>query len=165
MKGDDAVIGVGLYKTSLPVEEYMAIVDEIFTPFYSSQPGFISYTGVQTQDPEIVMFMAIYDTVENFAAVSDKEGEIVYLANPDDDELLKNYYGTITWTGDDITGTTDNCVKSFDVGDYLSSRLFDNAGNNQYRPPASGVSDKYTAWTAVESFDSYTASVGMGELC
>ena len=161
MKGDDAVIGVGLYKTSLPVEEYMAIVDEIFTPFYSSQPGFISYTGVQTQDPEIVMFMAIYDTVENFAAVSDKEGEIVYLADPDDDELLKNYYGTITWTGDDITGTTDNCVKSFDVGDYLSARMFHEV--NDLLEAAGDIDDNYRAWTAVESFDSYTQSIGAGK--
>jgi len=163
MEGDDAMIGVRLYRTSLPAEEYMALVDEIFTPFYSTQPGFVSYTGAATQDPDIVMFVSIYDTEENSAAAWDKSKSIVYKSDPDDNELLNIYYGRITWTGDDITGTTDNCVKSFDVGDYLSSRLFDNAGNNQYRPPASGVSDKYTAWTAVESFDSYTASVGMGE--
>ena len=50
MKGDDAVIGVRLYRTALPAEEYMAMADEIFTPFYSTQPGFISYTAMKDND-------------------------------------------------------------------------------------------------------------------
>jgi len=164
MEGDDAVIGIRLYRTSLPAEECLANVDEIFTPFYSTQPGFISYTGVATQDPGIVMFVSIYDTLENSAAAWDKS-KLVHtneLSRVDaDEELLKNYYGTITWTGDDITGTTDNCVKSFDVGDYLSARMFHEV--NDLLEAAGDIDDNYRAWTAVESFDSYTQSVGAGE--
>jgi len=163
MEGDDAVIGVRLYKTSEPADEYMANIDEIFTPFYSTQPGFISYTGVVTQDPEVVMFVSIYDTEANSAAAYDKGKDIHVkeLHGDPDDELLMNYYGTITFTGDNLGGTED-CVETFDVGDYLSARMFYTAGND--RPQEAGaVADNYKAWTAVKSFDSYMASTGMGE--
>merc|ERR1711865_234008 len=158
MKGDDAVISARLYKISVPAEEYMAIVDEIYTPFYSSQTGFISYTGVATQDPDTVMFFMIYDTVENSAAAWGRveKGEIPCSAC-EDPELLMNYYGTITYTGDDPGGDED-CVKGFDVGDYLSARMFYGGGGEE------GGSGKFhDIFSAVESFDSYTSSKGLGE--
>merc|ERR1711865_1212737 len=56
----------------------------------------------------------------------------------------------------------EDCVEEFDVGDYLSARMFYHAGND--RPQESvAVADNMKAWTAVESFDSYTASMGMGD--
>merc|ERR1711865_767884 len=56
----------------------------------------------------------------------------------------------------------EDCVEEFDVGDYLSARMFYHAGND--RPQESvAVTGNYKAWTAVESFDSYTASMGMGD--
>jgi hypothetical protein len=161
MEGDDAVIGVRLYKTSEPADEYMANIDEIFTPFYSTQPGFISYTGVVTQDPEVVMFVSIYDTEVNSAAAYDKGKDIHVkeLHGDPDDELLMNYYGTITWTGDDPGGDED-CVKSFDVGDYLSARM--HYGDDRQHG-LTLVGDSYKAWSAMKSFDSYTSSKGLGE--
>ena len=156
MEGDEAVISVRLYKTS-SAEEYLAFADEIATPFFSSQPGFISYTGVQTQDPEIVMFMSIYDTVENSAAAYEKMKETIQIPLPS--ERLMNYYGTITWTGDDPGGDED-CVKSFDVGDYLSARMH-YGDDRQHGIALTGGS--YKIFSAVESFDSYTSSKGLGE--
>jgi hypothetical protein len=45
LKGDNAVLGARLWHIgSESHDEYLAAVDEVFTPFYSSQPGFISYT-------------------------------------------------------------------------------------------------------------------------
>merc|ERR1711865_947451 len=56
----------------------------------------------------------------------------------------------------------EDCVEEFDVGDYLSARMFYHAGND--RPQESvAVTGNYEAWTAVESFDSYTASSGLGD--
>ena len=156
MEGDDAVIGVRLYKTS-STEEYLALADAIASPFFSSQPGFISYTGVQTQDPEIVMFMSIYDTVENSAAAYEKMKETIQIPLPS--ERLMNYYGTITWTGDDPGGDED-CVKAFDVGDYLSARMH-YGDDRQHGIALTGGS--YKIFSAVESFDSYTSSKGLGE--
>ena len=155
MEGDEAVISVRLYKTS-SAEEYLEFADEIATPFFSSQPGFISYTGVQTQDPEIVMFMSIYDTVENSATAWDKSKGI---DSQFPAERLMNYYGTITWTGDDPGGDED-CVKSFDVGDYLSARMH-YGDDRQHGIALTGGS--YKIFSAVESFDSYTSSKGLGE--
>ena len=161
MEGDDAIIDVKLYKISIPAEDYLAAVDAIFTPFYSTQPGFISYTGVATQDPDIVMFMSIYDTVENSAAAFDKAEPMECPACADPERLM-NYNGTITWTGDDLGGDED-CVKSFDVGDYLSARMFHEVKNDLLLEAAGDLNDNYKAWTAVESFDSYTQSIGTGE--
>merc|ERR1712166_1685460 len=161
MEGDSAIIGVRLFHITTPAKEYMAKIDAIFSPLYATQPGFISYTGALTQDPNIVLFISIYDTEGNSAAAYDK-GVAVHeqeMHGDPNDEKIFNYYGTITFTGDDITSGTPNCVKSFDVGDYLSSRMFYNGG--QDRPKGAGdVSDNYKAFTAVESFDSYTASMG-----
>jgi len=123
--------------------------------------GFISYTGALTQDPNIVLFISIYDTEGNSAAAYDK-GVAVHeqeMHGDLNDEKIFNYYGTITFTGDDITSGTPNCVKSFDVGDYLSSRMFYNGGKDRQQSDGD-VSDNYKAWTTVESFDSYTASLG-----
>jgi len=161
MEGDSAIIGVRLFHITTPAKEYMATTDAIFSPFYATQPGFISYTGALTQDPNIVLFISIYDTEENSAAAYDK-GVAVHeqeMHGDPNDEKIFNYYGTITFTGDDITSGTPDCVKSFDVGDYLSSRMFYDGGKD--RPQVDvDVSDNYKAWTDVESFDSYTASLG-----
>lgn len=166
MEGDDAVIGARLYKiSSISADEYLANDDAYYTPFYSSQPGFISYTGVATQDPDVVLFLTIFDTEENSAAAYDaaKESHADYSAGlvEDQETLLQNYYGTISYTGDDLGGTED-CVKGFDVGDYLTARMFYNGGND--RPQAAGhIAKNIKAWQAVESFDSYTASTGLGD--
>jgi hypothetical protein len=165
MEGDDAVIGARLYKiSSISADEYLANEEAYYTPFYSSQPGFISYTGVATQDPDVVLFLTIFDTEENSAAAYDaaKESHADYSAGlvEDQETLLQNYYGMISFTGDDPGGDED-CVKGFDVGDYLSARMFYHGGID--RPQEAGhVTGNYEAWTAVESFDSYTASLGMG---
>jgi len=164
MEGDDAVIGVRLWHTgSEATDEYVAAVDEVFTPYYSSQPGFISYTGVVTQDPDVVMFISVFDTEANSAAAYDTAKDIhdKELHGDPDDEILMNYFGKITWTG--VSSDADeDCVKSSDFGDYFSARMFYTAGND--RPQEAGaVADNYKAWTAVKSFDSYTSSTGMGE--
>ena len=70
------------------------------------------------------MFVSIYDTEENSAAAWDKSKSIVYKSDPDDNELLNIYYGRITWTGDDITGTTDNCVKSLPYAGYDTNSIY-----------------------------------------
>merc|ERR1711935_327181 len=121
--------------------------------------------GVITQDPDVVLFLTIFDTEENSAAayVAAKESHADYSDGLIDDQetLLQNYYGVISFTGDDPHGDI-NCVKGFDVGDYLSARMFYKLVAD--RPQAAAaVSGNYIAWTAVESFDSYIASNGMGE--
>jgi len=140
MEGDDAVIGARLYKiSSISADEYLANEEAYYTPFYSSQPGFISYTGVATQDPDVVLFLTIFDTEENSAAAYDaaKESHADYSAGlvEDQETLLQNYYGMISFTGDDPGGDED-CVKGFDVGDYLSARMFYHGGID--RPQAAG---------------------------
>jgi len=165
MEGDDAVLGARLYEISIPADEYLANDDAFYTQFYSTSPGFISYTGVETQHPDVVMFLTIFDTVENsadaYAAAKASHADYSDGLEQDQETLLQNYYGTITFTGDDPGGDED-CVKGFDVGDYLSARMFYHGGND--RPQESvAVADNYKAWTAVESFDSYTASFGLGD--
>merc|ERR1711865_1003210 len=59
-------------------------------------------------------------------------------------------------------GGDEDCVKGFDVGDYLSARMFYHGGNDRPQE-AVAVADNMKAWTAVESFDSYTASSGLGD--
>ena len=165
MEGDDAVLGVRLYEINIPAEEYLANDDGYYTQFYSKQPGFISYTGVETQHEDVVMFLTIFDTVENsadaYAAAKASHAKHSDGLEQDQETLLQNYYGTISYTGDDLGGTED-CVKGFDVGDYLTARMFYNGGND--RPQAAGhIAKNIKAWQAVESFDSYTASTGLGD--
>ena len=109
------------------------------------------------------MFMSVYDTEANSAAAYDKAKGVhdKELHGDPDDKLLMNYFGEITWTGISSDGD-ENCVKSSDFGEYFSGRMFYTAGND--RPQEAGaVRSNYKAWTAVDSFDSYTSSTGMGD--
>merc|ERR1711865_750308 len=74
---------------------------------------------------------------------------------------MGNYYGEITFTADDPGGDED-CVKAFDVGDYVSARMFYLIEKD--RPQAAAhIAKNIKVWSDIESFDSYTGSAGLGD--
>ena len=78
-----------------------------------------------TQDPESVMFVSIYDTEENSAAVWEKGKQLnksIMNCTEIPTPTTNFFILKTTWTSDDPDGTKI-CIEAFDVRDYLLAQM------------------------------------------